>query len=414
MDLSDGLPSAGRLKVLHVVAGLAAGGVGTVVPQMCRELARQGLCVTLATVAGPGVDCPVVPGMELASFRSSRPHTLFFSWEMARRLDRLVQAADVVHIHSNWTFPVWWAGLAARRRRKPFVMTPHGCLLPERLRVSAARKRLAGALFDRLLLRRAALLHATSDLEAESFRDYGLRNRVVVIPNGVEYAPEPDASRVPAGRRCVLALGRIHAIKGLINLVRAWAEVKAHMPAASGGWHVVIAGPDERGHRRELEAEARRLNLTVADAAPEDAGASAADIVFTGPVQGAEKWRLYRAADLFVLPSLSENFGLVVPEALNCGVPVIATRATPWAELEGDSGRSEDGGRAGRCGWWIDVGVAPLSQALHAAMELSDEQRRDMGRQGRRLAATKYRWSAAAAQMKAAYETMCPRPFRVT
>ena len=114
---------------------------------------------------------------------------------------------------------------------------------------------------------------------------------------------------------------------------------------------------------------------------------------FAGPVQEARKWDFFARADLFVLPSFSENFGLVVGEALAAGVPAITTRGTPWQELVTQ-----------RCGWWVDVGVEPLAAALREAVACSDAERAEMGRRGRRLVEEKYAWPAVARQMKAFYE----------
>jgi glycosyltransferase involved in cell wall biosynthesis len=102
---------------------------------------------------------------------------------------------------------------------------------------------------------------------------------------------------------------------------------------------------------------------------------------------------LYQEADLFVLPSFSENFGLVIAEALASGVPVITTRATPWSELE------EFG-----CGWWIGVGVEPLVTALREATALPREALREMGRRGRLLIEQRYDWEELGRQMAKVYE----------
>jgi len=119
------------------------------------------------------------------------------------------------------------------------------------------------------------------------------------------------------------------------------------------------------------------------------------DFEYVGPVAGEAKWNLYRDADLFVLPSHSENFGLVVAEALACGVPVITTRGTPWEDLV-----------THRCGWWTEIGVEPLANALREALRLSDEERQHMGRRGRKLVEENYTWPAAAKKMVAVYRWM--------
>ena len=152
-------------------------------------------------------------------------------------------------------------------------------------------------------------------------------------------------------------------MKGLVNLVRAWAEVRPE------GWEIVIVGPDEGGHRAEVTAVARELDVQ--------------EITWTGEVRDEAKWGLYFDADLFVLPTFSENFGIVVAEALAAGVPAITTTGAPWGVLN-----------ERRCGWWIDVGVEPLAAALREATGLSDERRAEMGRRGRSYVEESSRGSA--------------------
>jgi glycosyltransferase involved in cell wall biosynthesis len=124
-------------------------------------------------------------------------------------------------------------------------------------------------------------------------------------------------------------------------------------------------------------------------------------IEIVGSVDDEEKWALYRSADLFVLPTLSENFGIVIAEALAAGVPVITTKAAPWQELE-----------THRCGWWIDTGTAPLIEALRHAMSLSEDERRAMGARGRALVETNYSWDQIAGRMIAVYEWLLGRRSR--
>jgi glycosyltransferase involved in cell wall biosynthesis len=121
-------------------------------------------------------------------------------------------------------------------------------------------------------------------------------------------------------------------------------------------------------------------------------------VVFLGAVWGAARTQLYHEADLFVLPSFSENFGLVIAEALSCEVPVITTRATPWREIQQH-----------RCGWWIEIGVEPLVAALKEAMKLSPDQLSQMGTRGRKLVASKYDWRAIGQRMVETYEWMLHR-----
>jgi glycosyltransferase involved in cell wall biosynthesis len=211
----------------------------------------------------------------------------------------------------------------------------------------------------------------------------------------------------------VLYLGRLHPLKGLEMLVEAWgrlhdAQHQSPQPSMEH-WRLVIAGPDEQGTLAALERQSRELGHMES-------------IDFAGPVYGEEKERLLDAADIFVLPTRSENFGIVVAEALAAGVPVITTKGAPWAELlgqdscddsvvvrerikgagvKGERVKKEVGG--GRCGWWVEVGVEPLTEALREAMSLTDEERWAMGENGRRLVEKKYRWEAVAEQMMELY-----------
>jgi glycosyltransferase involved in cell wall biosynthesis len=176
----------------------------------------------------------------------------------------------------------------------------------------------------------------------------------------------------------VLFLSRIHPKKGLLNLIRAWAALRP------SSWQLCIAGPDEAGHLAEVKKLAHALHLDT--------------IHFLGESWGQDKTNLLLSSDLFVLPSYSENFGLVIAEALACGLPVITTRATPWQELHHR-----------RCGWWIDLGVAPLVQALKAALSTPPEVLRAMGCRGRALVQSSYSWEPIGRRMVEVYQWMLNR-----
>jgi glycosyltransferase involved in cell wall biosynthesis len=141
---------------------------------------------------------------------------------------------------------------------------------------------------------------------------------------------------------------------------------------------VVVAGIDENGHEAEVRRLARRLGVRR--------------VRLPGAVQGDAKQALYRGADLFVLPTHAENFGLVVAEALAQEVPVVTTRGAPWAGLE-----------THRCGWWIDRDEARLARTLRAAMALAPEERAAMGRRGRAWVARDFGLDAVASRMRAVY-----------
>jgi glycosyltransferase involved in cell wall biosynthesis len=253
---------------------------------------------------------------------------------------------------------------------------PRGMLGPAALRVSAWKKRSFWWLSQRRALEAADCLHATAASEYEEIRAAGLRNPVAIIPNGIEL---PDLTGLPArgggSERTVLSLGRIHPKKGLDRLVQAWARVKPEFPS----WRLRIVGPAEVGHDKELAAIARSLRLER--------------ISIEAPIYGPrEKLEAYRSADLFVLPTLNENFALTVAEALAAEVPVISTRGAPWAGLETE-----------HCGWWIDHGVESLAASLRLAMKLGCAERRAMGARGRAWMARAFAWDRIGGDMLQVY-----------
>jgi glycosyltransferase involved in cell wall biosynthesis len=159
-------------------------------------------------------------------------------------------------------------------------------------------------------------------------------------------------------------------------LVEAWARAR---PA---GWRLQIAGPDEAGHRTEVERMVSTAGLN--------------DVIsFVGPLDGEAKQSALLSADLFVLPTHSESFGVVVGEALGCGLPVLTTTAAPWPML------LERG-----CGWRVDPTVDGLTDGLRQATALDSTTLRAMGAKGRELVETEFRWDHVANQFAMLYNDL--------
>jgi len=370
----------GRLYAVHVVAGLdpVNGGPSYSVPRLCEALAVAGAEATLLSVAEK-------ENGQRASYQKGY-HDRRFAWDYARipilrrlRFSRALSSAlhnaaltaDVIHNHGLWVMPNISAGVAAAGGPTPLVVSPRGMLAPAALAFSRWRKRAFWALLQGPVIRRAACIHATSEQEFEEIRGLGLANPVAIIPNGIDL-PELawSESAAPAIERIVLSLGRIHPKKGLARLVRAWSKVEARYPA----WRLRIAGPPERGHDNELRALAVSLGLT--------------HVSVEGPIYGEAKTSAYRCADVFVLPTLNENFGLTVAEALAAGTPVISTKGAPWSGLEREG-----------CGWWIEQGIDPLAAALARVMALPREPLKTMGDKGRKWMARDFSWDCVGRSM---------------
>lgn len=302
--------------------------------------------------------------LEEAPRRRFLPTELFAQY---KQMDRICgqKSVNLIHVHGIWAPLLCVAALLAHNRRLPLVISPHGCLDPYALGLKRAKKLLALKTYQGAILQWAALFMATSEQEARSIRLLGLRQPVAIVPNGVDSASCREHGR-SRGAGTILFLSRIHPQKGLLDLVEAWGRVR------KPGWKIVVAGDGEQGHRDEVEARVRAKGLE-------------ADFEFPGFVDGARKQACFDDADLFVLPTYSESFGIAVGEALANELPVITTTGAPWRDLE------EWG-----CGWWVGAGVEGLSAALKDAMEREPEELRQMGKRGRQLVVEKYSWDRAA------------------
>ena len=378
-----------EFAVVHTIAriALADGGPARTVSALCRSLAEEGARVELVTGEAdfdPGV--PVRVSGTVARWGRAQPRPGPFARLLEKRLTET--GARVIHDHGIWLSGNRAAANVAAAARVARIVSPRGMLSEWSLAYRGWRKRIAWWAYQRRDLRSADALHATSGLEAEEIRAAGIDLPIAVVANGVDLPPLPGRRPAEAGRlRRFLFLSRIHPKKGLEALVEAWAL------ARPTGWELVIAGPDERGHRAEIEKLARGLGPGPA-------------IRFRDPVSDGEKWELYGTADVFVLPTSSENFGVVVAEALASAVPVITTRAAPWAAL------SER-----RCGWWTEIGVEPLAATILEAARIGDDERREMGARGRRLIEERFGWPAIARRMLSVYrwlagETAAPECVR--
>jgi glycosyltransferase involved in cell wall biosynthesis len=288
--------------------------------------------------------------------------------------------ADIVHDNGIWNFGNFAATTAAARRGIATVISPHGMLEPWALAHKGARKRIAWRLYQHRLLNAAIGLHATAAVERDSIRAQQLVQPIGMIANGVDSPdaiPDP-ALRMGANARTVLVLSRLHPIKNLPGLISAWQRIAAD--PRFDAWTLKIHGPDTNGHRAVLAAAMARAGLNDR-------------IVLGEAVDEADKAALFAGADLFILPSFSENFGIVVAEALAHGVPVVASTGTPWAGLP----------RIG-CGWHTPPDPESLAAALAEAMALPAATRAEMGQRGRAHAQSSFGWSRIAEQMLFYYE----------
>jgi glycosyltransferase involved in cell wall biosynthesis len=378
------------VHAIHVIAGLhpAHGGPSYTVPRLCAALADAGAEIAMLSVTTLDVGSSNAPSNCYRDRRFPWDYArvpvlgqLRYSSGLARGLRQAASGAQVIHNHGLWLMPNVQAGRIAAKAGKPLVVAPRGMLGPAALEFSRRKKLVFWHLLQGPVVRHSACIHATSEQEYQEIRAFGLKNPVAVIPNGIDL-PVPLLNQFASDHRerTVLSLGRIHPKKGLDRLVRAWARLEVEYP----GWRLRIIGPSELGYDRLL----RELAATL----------SVQRLSIEEPVYGDCKLDVMRTADIFVLPTLNENFGITVAEALAAGTPVIATKGSPWSGLETEG-----------CGWWIDHGVEPLAAALRRSMSLPRTALKAMGGKGQAWVAREFSWCRVARDMLDVYNWLLRR-----
>jgi glycosyltransferase involved in cell wall biosynthesis len=371
-----------RTAAVQVVSGLeiAHGGPSYSVPRLNGALIAASVEGTIFADLTPGDLSNGVAEAVITFDRSfgNAPflRKLHISADMQRRLLGNQDRFDIVHSHGLWRMPNIYAARAARRHNIPHIISPRGMLSPVALSFSRSSKGLFWRTMQKAAVLEAACLHATSQSEHDEFRALGIRRPIAILPNGIDL---PDASHLSSPRggapRTLLFFGRIHPKKGLDMLILAWVRIAARYP----GWRLRIVGPGEPAHLLDLKL------LVATRQAPR--------ISIEGPVYGEAKWRIYSEADLFVLPTYNENFGLTVAESLACRRPVIVTKGAPWAGVE-----------THRCGWWVDANEHALADGLTTALSMPADVLDAMGRRGEAWMRQAFAWNSIGVEMARIYD----------
>lgn len=341
------------MSVVHIVPSIAneASGPSYSVRRLCENLAELNVDPVLLTLSPP----PLTPPDFLKTFPVALgPHRLGWSPRMNDWLRSEARSGRIqlIHNHGLWGMPNVYAGEAAKRFDLPLVVAPRGTLTRYAFASGSPVKRLFWPLLQKPALAATTCFHATGEAEYLDVRRMGYDQPVAVIPNGIDIPPYDRPA--PGELRTLLYLGRLHPEKGLEMLLQAWRRVCGSFPE----WDLRIVGPDRQNHLARLRELAAELRLER--------------VAFDGPAYGRDKLTAYRAADLYVLPSPSENFGVSVAEALAAGTPAITTTGAPWAGLQREG-----------AGWWTDISAEALAATLDEALSCSPESLTEMGKKGR-------------------------------
>lgn len=362
------------------------GGPSRSVPMFVRGMALEGIDVTLMVIKSDDMNLHALDNT------SAKVHLLPARYKRSE-LDHFVKEGkfDLIHGQCIWEPLFHHMRVIADKYHIPFILTPRGTLEPWSLQQSKWKKKIARWLYQDYDLRRCACIYATAEMEAQHIRELGFKNPICIIPNGIETEGYPCRTDKSIVKKQILFLSRIHPKKGIEVLIDAFSRLHNDFP----GWSVVVVGNGEDDYRQRLKKRVKELGLEGC-------------ISILNSVFGNAKMQLYQESSIFCLPSYSENFGMVIAEALSCGVPAITTNGTPWQLLNGDvstmGARLDCLGDNKRTGWCVDLNVDNLEKTLREAMKLPSEELYEMGQRGSVLVNSNFNYRSVAKMNKALYE----------
>lgn len=366
------------MKIVHFKTMLHPkyGGPSFSVPVQCRGVALEGVDVTLATFpeSRPFEDKLIKDGVKISEIEHPHNPLLLKTGLSLSHWLKKNHDADIVHYHGVWASGCHWISKSARKYGIKTVLNPRGDLEIARINYNPwkkAKKKLAWLLYGKKDTQSAACIIATSEQEYNAVRSLGITAPIAIVPNGIEIDTFPKSiSHTYHDGKVMLFLSRINPIKGIEYLIEAWQAIP---PKEREGWQIHIVGnSDPKEYINELEKRVSELGLFDS-------------IKFLGPITGENKIKKYQESDVFVLPTLNENFGNVIAEAMMCELPVITTTNAPWKVINDYE-----------CGWWINLSVEGLTKALHEAITMTDEERWELGKKGRRCIEDNYASPAVA------------------
>lgn len=381
------------MKLLHVVPtylpAMRYGGPIYAIHGLCKSLVESGAEVSVFTtnVDGDGVsdvriNSPIVmDGVEITYFESPYLRKLYYSPTMKLALDKQIDNFDLVHGHSIYLWPTMLAARACLRSKTPYVLSPRGMLVKNLVaRKNWFIKWLWIRLVEHKNISLARAIHFTSQIEAQEANKFRLDiNASFVVPNGIDvlridkfkqerqYKTERH-NNVPS----ILYLGRINWKKGLDRLIKSMTLVNQAK--------LIIAGNDEEDYTSKLRNLISAYNLENR-------------IEFIGPRYGPDKYSSLLDADIFVLPSYSENFGNTVLESMACGCPVIVTSEVGLASKVKQT----------ESGIVVDGEPESIAEAINTLL-VDRIKAMKMGKNGSETARREFSWQRIAHEMCAKYQ----------
>lgn len=341
------------MKVIHFIAGIdkKEGGTAEYMRLLGSELKNH---IEIIVATGISSNPIEIKGVKIKFFKTSVLR--WFTMLKEFRIFLVNEKPDIVHINGIWSPQNWAFQKVAQELGIKVILSPHGMLEPWIMANNPWKKKLGLFLYQKKAIQKVDCLHATAQMEEVNIKALGFKKPIYIIPNGIDLSDVKEI-KVNYGTRKMVFISRIHPKKGIELLLEAWRN------SNTAGWTLEIAGNGNENYIEKLIQSANDLK----------------NVSFVGAKYGEAKWDFLRSADVMILPTHSENFGIVVAEALAVGVPVITTQGTPWEDLE-----------IHQCGWWIDLSISNLEKIIAKVTNKSVDELENMGGNGRKVVAEKY------------------------
>ncbi len=320
--------------------------------------------------------------LELIDYHIIGPAGFGFSIDLRSKIKQF--QPTIVHSQGVWLYSSYINMKYSRQTRTPYIISPRGMLDPWILNSRNWKKKIGLALYEKEHLKYARCLHALGMPEHKALRDFGCKNPIAVIPNGVFLPEDLELSNIQLpewkrkdNRKVLLFLSRLHPKKGLENLMMAWQKANF----SKKNWRLIIAG-ESKGEEYLKSLFELRTKLRIED-----------DVFFIGPQFHQDKDICFRCADAFILPSFSEGMPMAVLEAWSYGLPAIITKECNLPE-----------GFEKNAAIQIEADPDNIASILNTLFEMQAVELKKIGGNGLELVKEKFTWSSIAAQMTHVYD----------
>ncbi len=379
------------MKLLHIIENIdnSYGGPARSVPFLIKYLNRvsvQNKIVSIRLKESETNDICRENSIETLSVEYNGPKVARYGKKLCRTIESELDDATILHTHSLWNYPPYCAYKLSKKHHVPLVVSIRGNLYDWNMKKSRWKKKVVLSLFQMEMFKTASCLHATEMNEYHAIRKLGIKTPVALIPNGIELAEFENLPEKASAQKCLgldpdkkylLFLSRIYSKKGLEYLIKVFSAIHQESPE----WELLIAGPvyDQTYFERILST-IKKNGLSK-------------KVHFFGMVSGEKRLNLFASSNLFVLPAHTENFGMVIGEAMAARLPVITTTGTPWKILKENN-----------AGWWIDLSEENLEKTLGEAMQKPRQSLEEMGNRGYHIIKEQFSWDEIAHKMKSVYQ----------